>query len=229
MPLDPKLVRAAVEATLDEKMKATETGDRAPDEMGTVTGWRAWDVDRKPDENGQVLLRSVTYQYAWVPFEKARASCDRCLNTDPSAPDCVPGEHCGCGFYTARSLQHLRTMGYHSYQADRDGPVTIVGRVANWGKVIPGSQGFRAEYAYPEMLFVPFEVARFIAKPVSETYGIPVTLFNLLDPDAKPGKRLRKPHHVLEPQRKEPKFLAEYRKAQRQDSFDEDDLNEFED
>lgn len=225
--VDPRLVKAAAQKALakNRNVEPTETGDRAPDELGTVTGWRAWRVDRQPDENGQVLLRSVSFGYSWVPFEKARASCDRCLSTDHTDRDCTPGEHCSCGFYTARTLSHLRSMGYHSYHSEHDGDITIVGRVANWGKVIPGTQGWRAEYAYPELLFVPFEVARTIAKPLSNTYGVPVALMNLLDPDAKPGRK-RKLHQVLPMDAREPRFLAEYRAAQRNEKVDLDDWDD---
>jgi hypothetical protein len=224
-----QLVEKALEKT--EGMQPTETGDRAPDELGTVTGWRAWRVDRKPDENGQVLLHSASASYAWVPFEKARASCGTCLSDDPRDPKCTPGNTCGCGFYSARTLTHLRSMGYHQYNDAKDGAVTIVGRVANWGKVVPGTQGWRAEYAYPEMLYVPFEVARFIARPVSETYGVPVTLMNLLDPAAKPtksGQPKRALHRIIEPRRQEPLFLREYREAHKMEGFDnvDDDLED---
>jgi hypothetical protein len=226
--LDMSVIRALVAKRLADQgrgMEPTETGDRAPDELGVVTGWRAWNVNRRPNEDGTLLLESVSFGYAWVPYEKARASCDRCTSTDPRDRNCTPGEGCSCGFYCARSLDHLRTMGYHRYHAESDGPVTIVGKVANWGKVIPGSQGWRAEYAYPERLYVPFEVARFIAKPVSETYGVPVTLFNLLDPDAKPDK-VRKAHTIFPAVQREPKFLEEFRAAHRMEGFEDLDEDE---
>jgi hypothetical protein len=230
---DSSLVRQAVQAALaGQKTQPTETGDRAPDELGVVTGWRAWRVHRTPDEDGQVLLRSATWDYAWVPYEKARASCDRCTSEDPRSRECTPGEACSCGFYCARSLNHLRSMGYHTYNADSDGDVTIVGRVANWGKVIPGTQGWRAEYAYPERLFVPFEVARNLALPVSNTYGVPVTLMNVLDPDSKPTSRLRSLARVLQPMEREPKFLEAHRMAGFEDLdddvFDDDETEEDE-
>jgi hypothetical protein len=101
--------------------------------------------------------------------------------------------------------------------------VTIVGRLAMWGKVVEGSQGWRAEYAYPEMLYVPFEVARLIAMPAADTYGVPVTLLNVLDDNAKAGKpgSKRALARVLAPRTKEPKFLEEYRKAHRVPGYEE--------
>jgi hypothetical protein len=214
--------QAVAQRLAKRQMEPTETGDRSPDELGTVTGWRAWNVNRAPDEDGKLLLESVTYGYAWVPFEKARASCERCQSTDPRKPDCTPGDHCSCGFYAAKSLNHLRKMGYHSYSPEGV-QVTIVGRLAMWGKVVEGSQGWRAEYAYPEMLYVPFEVARLIARPASDTYGVPVTLLNVLDPEAKAGRpgSKRQLARVLPPRTKEPKFLEEYRTAHRVPGYEE--------
>jgi hypothetical protein len=209
---------AAVAKKIGESM-ATETGDRAPDELGVVTGWRAWRVDPKPDDDGQVLLHSVSHSYFWVPFEKARASCSYCEDTDPRSPHCTPGEACGCGFYCARTLSHLRSLGYHTYNPESNHP-TIVGRVACWGKVIPGTQGWRAEYAYPDKLFVPFEFARKLARPVADTYGVPVQLMNLLDPSAKPGSK-RGHGHVIAPQTAKPKFMEDYARAHRMPGFED--------
>jgi hypothetical protein len=233
MPVDPEAIAKAVKAKMNKAIadeisqydKHTETGDRAPDELGTVKGWRAWRIEREPDKDGQVWLHSVSRGYVWVPFEKARASCANCESMDPLDSDCTPGDKCGCGFYTARTLPHLRSMGYHSYNAQANGPVTIVGKVANWGKVIPGTQGWRAEYAYPETLYVPFEVARVIARPLANTYGVPVVLMNLLDPDAKPG-RLRDPRRVVAPYNQEPKFLVDWKRAHKMPGFEDLDDDE---
>jgi hypothetical protein len=51
------------------------------------------------------------------------------------------------------------------------------------------------------------------------TYGVPVTLMNVLDPDAKPGQR-RSPSRVLEPKVKRPKFLEDYYRAHHMEGFE---------
>jgi hypothetical protein len=153
---------------------------RIPDVVGTVGGWRAWNVKRQPPMYGNApRLESATYAYYWAPRVAARAECSK----DPGH---VPGEDCSCGFYSAKTLAHLREMGYSEY--DENGEyVTVVGEMAQWGKVIEGSQGWRAEYAYPSTIYVPFEAWR-LAAPISRAYGIPTKLLNLLDPDAFPGQ-----------------------------------------
>jgi hypothetical protein len=150
---------------------------RAPDMIGTVEGWRAWHVLREPPPFGNApKLESASWAFYWTPRVKARAECERCTD--------VPGETHSCGFYSAKTLDHLREMGYQRY--DEEGErVCVVGRLANWGKVIEGTQGWRAEYAYPAMLYVPFEAWK-LAMPLSRAYGVPVRLLNLLDPTKQP-------------------------------------------
>lgn len=151
---------------------------RAPDMIGCVEGWRAWSVDIELPKYGlPPKLESVTFSYYWAPRVKARADCEKC-GAD------VPGEHCSCGFYSAKNLDHLRSMAYHSYDPQR-GTVSVVGRLACWGKVIEGTQGWRSEFAYPVELYVPFEAHK-LAKPLSNGYGIPVKLLNLLNEGAYP-------------------------------------------
>lgn len=164
-----------------------DAGFTAPDVIGTVEGWRAWRVLREPPPYGTApRLESASYNYYWAPRVKARAECSSCADADPTSPTHVPGAHCTCGFYSAKSLDHLRSMGYHSYDPE-SGMVCVVGQLANWGKVIEGSQGWRAEFAYPAVVYVPFEAWR-LAKPLAKAYGVPVKLLNLLDPGARPGE-----------------------------------------
>lgn len=162
-----------------------DAGFSAPDVIGTVEGWRAWSVKREPPPFGTVpKLRSATYNYWWTPRVKARAECSHCTNEDPASDNHVPGTQCTCGFYSAKTLEHLREMGYHSYDQGSD-TVSVVGQLANWGRVIEGSQGWRAEFAYPAVLFAPFEAWK-LAKPLQRAYGVPVKLLNLLDPTKVP-------------------------------------------
>lgn len=162
-----------------------DAGFMAPDVVGTVEGWRAWRVDPEPPAYGTApKMMSASMSYIWAPRQKARAECSKCVDQDPSSVNALPGETCTCGFYSAKTLDHLRSMGYHSYDPEY-GQVAVVGQLANWGKVIEGSQGWRSEFAYPAMLFVPFEVWR-LAMPLVKAYGVPVKLLNLLDPTKRP-------------------------------------------
>jgi hypothetical protein len=157
-----------------ERMAGLRDEDfQAPDLIGTVEGWRAWNVLREPPAFGTTpKLESATFKYWWTPRVKARATCER-------SPEHVPGETCTCGFYAAKTLPHLRAMGYQAYDEEAK-RICVVGRLAMWGKVIEGDQGWRAEYAYPHTIYVPFEGWR-LARPIQRAYGVPVRLLNLLD------------------------------------------------
>jgi hypothetical protein len=67
-------------------------------------------------------------------------------------------------------------MGYQLYRADT---FVVIGSVALWGGVIPGEQGWRAQYAYPRKLLVPYEIP-LVAAALKEEYGVPVRLANTL-------------------------------------------------
>lgn len=148
---------------------------KAPDVIGTVEGWRAWRVSRELPKYGVApKLYSVSHgDYYWVPRKESVAECSRCGED-------VPGEQCSCGFYSAKNLEHLQSMGYHNYSGGYDWKV--IGQVACWGKVIEGSQGWRSQKAYPVKIWVPFEAAKTLGKAIGEAYGVEVRIMNFLRP-----------------------------------------------
>jgi hypothetical protein len=152
-------------------------------------GWRAWKVALEIPRYGvPPKLVSASANYYWTPRRRAMADCHKC------EPDMVPGSSCTCGFYSAKSLEHLISMGYHRYDI-RTGFVCVVGQVANWGNVVEGTQGWRAQYSYPIKIYVPFDAAELL-KPLKKGYGIPTYLAS--------------PHTVLARQReREAKRLAQ--------------------
>jgi len=54
----------------------------------------------------------------------------------------------------------------------------IAGQVALWGGIVPGQHGWRAQFAYPHKLLVPYSRWK-IAKAVAAAYGVPFQLYNL--------------------------------------------------
>jgi hypothetical protein len=168
--------RFDVETELDLEKIVADPEFKPPDLIGTVEGWRAWQVSREvPRFGNPPKLYSATHgDYYWAPRKAMQAFCPRA-----DSHGGVPGQNCRCGFYSAKTLPHLMTMPYHRYDIDT-GMVRVVGRVANWGGVVPGSHGWRAEWAYPVELYVPFEAHR-IADALEEAYGVPVKLQNVLN------------------------------------------------
>jgi hypothetical protein len=147
-----------------------------PDAIEPITGWRYWRVS----SNGR--LASLTGPHPrWSPGKPMRARC-RYLDADPDDtryqligyydrdPHRAPGEACTCGIYATRTLDRLRG---HPFLGLRRG---VVGEVALWGKVIPGTNGYRAESAYPKRLMVFERTARTNHTLMDElaSYGVSV-------------------------------------------------------
>lgn len=155
--------------------KAPDPDFKVPDALGSFEGWRAWKTSTDLRKWEAPKLWSYNHDYYWIPRRDSVAECEKCGEN-------IPGEKHSCGFYSAKSFVHLMTMEYPKYNTD-EGVVRVVGRVANTGKVIECASGWRAEKSYPVLLLVPYEAYQ-IAKPLSETYGVPVRLANWLKPKA---------------------------------------------
>jgi hypothetical protein len=152
-----------------------------PDEIEVEYGWRAWKVKRTVAPGEVPILHSATYGATWAVREPTVAICDRSTgraNGVQREGHEVPDEDCTCGLYSAKTLRHLQSMGYHGYSQVGD-QIAIIGRLKLWGKVIEGTQGWRAEKGYPAELYVPFE-AWHLAEPLETAYGVPVALMNTL-------------------------------------------------
>jgi hypothetical protein len=131
----------------DEPYEDSLTGATiTPDVIGEVVGWRVWRV-LHPAEPSRIRLQSLgsggkMHSVLWTPGKVMEAFC-----ANPHTP---PHEKCGCGFYAARTREHLLSMHYHSgFDYDSTLDVLVVGEVAMQGKIIPGTQGWRAQRVRP--------------------------------------------------------------------------------
>jgi hypothetical protein len=189
LPFDPK--------------KLPESDFQTPDFMEPRYGWRAWAIEAElPSFGLPPKLHSVSWGYYWAPRRKAAADCSRAYpcseprvrqshGKDVEVVVGVPGEDCSCGFYSAKTFEHLQSMGYHVYYPD-SGRFTVVGKVYNWGKVVECQTGWRSQYAYPAKLFVPIEAA-YLAAPLAKAYAPKegVVLRNVLEHGGADGEPRR--------------------------------------
>lgn len=103
-----------------------------PDGTTPVEAYRYWIY-----RDGQLM--SMIRHEVWTPGETMRAWCHHAGFFHQDGKGC-PDERCSCGIYALKS-SHLSE--YYITE-------TIVGgKVLLWGKIIPGTWGYRAEYAYP--------------------------------------------------------------------------------
>jgi len=114
-----------------------------------------------------------------LTVEKQASEPTWCVTTDLGTWTMRQDEHIlptgNCGLYSAKTREHLVSMGYQRYQDDS---FHVMGEVWLWGHVVEGSQGWRAQFGYCKHLYLPFE-AWHLAKGLREAYGVPVTLSNL--------------------------------------------------
>jgi hypothetical protein len=145
-------------------------GIRIPDVVGEITGWRAW---QRVGTISVPRLMSVTATAFRVKHLDAIWPTDRwfyaqCPNGHVKGQ--IPAEGCKCGIYSARDRDHLVALNYGAYtKTDHK----VIGEIAMAGKVIPGSQGFKAERARIKRLIVPYEDWRW-AEPLAAAYNVPV-------------------------------------------------------
>lgn len=142
-----------------------------PDVAGEITGWRAWSVHWNPSTT-EIELHSATRRFAWPKKEWAFAACAVASHSTP------PAEKCSCGLYAAKTREQLVGMSYHHYTTDD----VVIGEVAMSGKVIPGTQGWRAQKARVQKVYVPYTRWR-LAEEIAAAYGVPVELDNTLKED----------------------------------------------
>lgn len=138
-----------------------------PDMVGEVVAWRAWIIKAAPTPTG-IALYSVTKDTLWPHDDWLLAECGK----DHQQEGGIPGKKCSCGIYAAKTREQLISLNYGHYSKERN---VVIGEVAMVGKVIPGSQGWRASKARVKSIMVPFEHWQMV-NPLKETYNVPVEL-----------------------------------------------------
>lgn len=163
---------------------------QVPDAIGVIEGWRVWQIPASISTHGKypVKLQSMAAHSFWIPGEPCIAKCGVRSQLQLRHPEAFefcenpPGEGHACGLYSAKTLEWLvGGFNYHT-QYDAENTFVVVGKVANWGKVIEHEWGYRAEKSYPVLLYVPYEAWHFV-KPLEEAYHVPVELRNVFTLD----------------------------------------------
>lgn len=106
-----------------------------PEMTDPIIAYRGWDT------RANATLHAVGYDDSiWSIRKPMVASCD---NGHDEAVN-PPGSDCSCGIYAFKDLTALHQV---VHEAD------VLGRVALWGRIVEHESGYRAEYAYPQVLF----------------------------------------------------------------------------
>jgi hypothetical protein len=117
-----------------------------PDYISPIVGYRVWrwTATGLKSLNGEV----------WPPGRPLVAGCRAAargtiVGRTKTVHDAreLPQWDCTCGAYAAKSLAHLRQLGYEERG--------IHGEVYLWGTVVEHQLGWRAQFAYPKSLCLP--------------------------------------------------------------------------
>jgi len=127
--------------------------------VGPIRGYRWWRVT--PDG----WLESPWYSHTrWLPdrnLAECRSPGRRLMRRGwrKRHPSGVPGRGCGCGFYGLHRVPEPDDCSGKLWEMD---PTTwsgakgfIFGVIAAWGRVLVGTEGWRAERGHPVALYVP--------------------------------------------------------------------------
>jgi hypothetical protein len=133
-----------------------------PDVIGEpVVAWRTWFVVPEHKTSGALRLQSIVYGDIWEPRVEHEAECrpgtSRVYDSEKSIHVAPDDEH-SCGIYAVDTPEQVdayyRSGGYTARYEWME-IWRVVGTVAMWGKIVPGSNGYRSQYAYPKMIQVP--------------------------------------------------------------------------
>jgi len=132
---------------LPHKRYGVDLSKVMPDYIEPFVGYRAWNWN----EQGITSLNNVW----WTPKVAHVAACTRqsvqMVNGVTFTTDIdhtAPVEDCSCGVYSGINLEHLGSDTDYLHRG-------IHGEVYLWGRVIPHTLGWRAQYAYPKYFVVP--------------------------------------------------------------------------
>lgn len=121
-----------------------------------ILAYRAWRI-------GVSKLLSCLCDCYWKPRERMDASCNR-----NGIHAYVPAWECRCGFYAYKSEAALAASDY----TDMGNDPTVCGRVALWGRVIDHDLGYRAQHAYPQVLYLRGDQRDDLIRRIADCYAI---------------------------------------------------------
>lgn len=111
-----------------------------------IEAWRCWRV--LPD--GQLM--GIGVPNTWTPLKPVRAVHDE--GSGPRLDHAAPGKACPCGYWGIKDFPTLigRVLRMSlNYDADQ----FATGTCNMWGKVYEFEIGWRAQYAYPNVIYLP--------------------------------------------------------------------------
>ncbi len=168
------------------------SGEKAPDFPQTRLAFRSWQLDRAamtvlslnaPGRNASWLAKAMASPAGNWPYGKPlEATCTYAARKpkdgeEPHGP--VPATDCRCGVYATTDL------GVINHYLSRLAP--ILGVVELGGRVIPATQGYRAQYARVAAILLVDEALtepHHLLRELAEKYRVPAVIPFSVDPES---------------------------------------------
>lgn len=139
-----------------------------------IIGWRQWSI-----QGADLMSMSSHNIIPWDYLKPFKARCEVTLEEHESHD--APFRDCSCGIYAAKTLADLETSGYHLGEVDNH---RVVGSVKLWGKIIPHERGYRAQYAYPNLILCTNPL---VADLIARNYRCEVIIPEIETPSSQPS------------------------------------------
>jgi len=140
----------------------------APPSVEPIVAYRSWRVGKEE------MLISATFECVWNVRERMTATCRQPV-THPAAP----AWDCRCGFYAFKTHGALAAS---EYALGSSAVEVVCGRVALWGTVIDHETGYRAEHAYPQVLYLRGDRSDEVVRRIADRYAIECVPLSLRKP-----------------------------------------------
>lgn len=155
----------------------------APLYIEPAIAWRAWLVHSRfprlisvTNKSIKTQNKNMTYREFW-PYQMRLSA--KCTVEDHAAP----ADDCTCGIYgTASFFDAWEYLTYNDRNNDHVKNRTVIGTVKLWGDVLEYTSGYKAQFAYPQELWLPpcpwikaideVGVRERMAENLADAYGI---------------------------------------------------------
>jgi hypothetical protein len=175
-------------AALMDDVEETPTSVPHETRAGSYYGWRVWNIQFKNEFKDVRLLGRSMSHVAWKVPMQARCGCKSAFpahaleSSPPEFKFTGKCEQCGIHAYftpepavsDAHDVKFVRMNG-----ATECFPTYVLGRVELWGEVAVCQTGYRAEWAQPDVLFMPGDGVGMLARRLAEKYECRVKMVPL--------------------------------------------------
>lgn len=124
-----------------------------------VYGYRVWAMNEHTGRLEAIGIGRKFSNIGWPTWQEieqcrglAKAECNRYSHLKNKRRP-IPDENCSCGYHATKTIPDYGDLAHLAANNDDN---YVLGKIAMWGRIIEHDEGYRAEFAYPQVLYYPF-------------------------------------------------------------------------